>query len=43
VRFIAELWDITALAGTLALSFSLWMLWGAIWFPIIDWVFAYPH
>ena len=29
-----------ALAGTLLFSFSLWILWGMFWFPIIDWIFA---
>ena len=29
-----------ALLGTLLFSFSLWILWGMIWFPIIDWIFA---
>lgn len=29
-----------ALVGTLLFSFSLWMLWGLFWFPIIDWVYA---
>ena len=37
---MAELWDSTALVGTLAISFTLWIAWGLFWFPIIDWVFA---
>lgn len=37
--FMLELPAELALAGTLVLSFSLWILWGALWFPIIDWLF----
>ena len=38
---IRNMQDSLALAGTLALSFSLWILWGLFWFPVIDWVFAH--
>ena len=37
--FLLELPAELALVGTLFLSFSLWMLWGALWFPVIDWLF----
>ncbi len=37
--FLLELPAELALVGTLFLSFSLWILWGALWFPVIDWLF----